>query len=58
MQKTLLNIESLSRMLYPDLDMWATAKPYLEQWMKEQVGYKRFFKKIMAKIPTWFESFE
>lgn len=46
MQKTLLNIESLSRMIYPDIDIWGTAKPFLEQWMKEQLGYKRFFKKI------------
>ena len=38
LQKTLLNIEGLGRQLYPDLDLWKTAKPFLEQWMEEQVG--------------------
>ncbi len=38
LQKTLLNIEGLGRQLYPDLDLWATAKPFLEQWMRERAG--------------------
>ena len=43
LQKTLLNIEGLGRQLYPQLDLWTTAKPFLERWMKEQVGPKAFF---------------
>ena len=39
LQKTLLNIEGLGRELDPDLDLWATAKPYLERWMGEQIGW-------------------
>ena len=38
LEKTLLNIEGLGRQLYPELDLWTTAKPYMERWMKEQVG--------------------
>jgi predicted unusual protein kinase regulating ubiquinone biosynthesis (AarF/ABC1/UbiB family) len=38
LQKTLLNIEGLGRQLDPELDLWSTAKPFLEQWMLEQVG--------------------
>jgi predicted unusual protein kinase regulating ubiquinone biosynthesis (AarF/ABC1/UbiB family) len=41
LQKTLLNIEGLGRQLDPDLDLWKTAKPYLENWMGEQVGVAR-----------------
>lgn len=55
MQKTLLNIESLGRMLYPEVDLWSTAKPFLEQWMKKQMGYKNFFKKMLANMPLWIE---
>ena len=40
LQKTLLNIEGLGRELDPDLDLWQTAKPYLERWMGEQVGWR------------------
>ncbi len=40
LEKTLLNIEGLGRQLYPELDLWTTAKPYMERWMKEQVGLK------------------
>ncbi|MGB7542741.1 MAG: ubiquinone biosynthesis regulatory protein kinase UbiB, partial [Burkholderiales bacterium] len=40
LQKTLLNIEGLGRELDPDLDLWQTAKPYLERWMSEQVGWR------------------
>ena len=38
LQKTLLNIEGLGRQLYPELDLWTTAKPFMERWMKERVG--------------------
>ena len=40
LQKTLLNIEGLGRELDPDLDLWRTAKPYLERWMNEQIGWR------------------
>ena len=40
LQKTLLNIEGLGRQLYPDLDLWTTARPYLERWMRERVSPK------------------
>jgi ubiquinone biosynthesis protein len=52
LQKTLLNIEGLGRQLYPDLDLWKTAKPYLEQWMKEQVGPGAAFKEFKANWPA------
>jgi ubiquinone biosynthesis protein len=39
LQKTLLNVEGLGRQLDPELDLWATAKPFLERWMNEQVGW-------------------
>src|SRR5690242_15400471 len=55
LQKTLLNIEGLGRQLYPDLDLWATAKPYLERWLNEQVGMKAFWNKVQQNAPYWAE---
>ncbi len=46
LQKTMLNIEGLGRQLDPDLDLWKTAKPILEEWMKEQIGLKGMFKQL------------
>ncbi len=40
LQKTLFNIEGLGRMLYPELDLWTTAKPFMERWAREQSGYR------------------
>ncbi|MEE9492799.1 MAG: ubiquinone biosynthesis regulatory protein kinase UbiB [Gammaproteobacteria bacterium] len=57
LQKTLLNIEGLGRQLYPDLDLWQTAKPFLERWTKEQVGPLAFFNKIKQDLPLWSERF-
>ena len=51
LQKTLLNIEGLGRQLYPQLDLWATAKPFLEQWMKERQSPQALAKKIVAQAP-------
>jgi len=51
LQKTLLYIEGLGRQLYPQLDLWATAKPYLERWMKQQVGPKAFTRKLKKNLP-------
>ena len=53
LQKTLLNIEGLGRQLYPDLDLWETAKPYLENWMNEQYGPKAALKAIKREAPKW-----
>ena len=47
LQKTLLNIEGLGRQLYPDLDLWDTAKPFLENWMKERTSVKAHIKEIV-----------
>ncbi len=46
LQKTMLNIEGLGRQLDPDLDLWKTAKPILENWMKEQIGLKGMYKQL------------
>ncbi len=46
LQKTLLNIEGLGRELDPDLDLWQTAKPFLERWMAEQVGWRGFIERL------------
>jgi ubiquinone biosynthesis protein len=51
LQKTLLNIEGLGRQLYPDLDLWQTAKPFLERWMGEQVGVRGLLKKLRSELP-------
>ncbi len=53
LEKTLLYIEGLGRQLYPQLDLWQTAKPFLEQWMAEQVGPKAMFKKVQTQLPFW-----
>src|SRR6185312_2514412 len=51
LQKTLLNIEGLGRQLDPDLDLWKTAKPYLERWMSEQVGWRALVRNIRDEAP-------
>ena len=53
LQKTLLNIEGLGRQLDPDLDLWATAKPFLTKWMNEQIGPKAFFNQLKTEAPDW-----
>jgi ubiquinone biosynthesis protein len=53
LQKTLLNIEGLGRQLDPGLDLWQTAKPILEQWMKEQLGWRGFVDKLKAEAPQY-----
>jgi len=55
LQKTLLNIEGLGRQLYPELDLWQTAKPYLEDWYKDTVGPKATFNKLKAHLPIMAE---
>ena len=53
LQKTLLNIEGLGRQLDPDLDLWVTAKPILERWMGEQVGFAGFVQRLKLEVPQW-----
>jgi len=56
LQKTLLNIEGIGRQLYPDLDLWKTAKPFLERWMSEQIGVRAFVNSIKENTPRWLET--
>ena len=51
LQKTLLNVEGLGRQLYPDLDLWTTAKPFIERWMMERVGPKAALNKLRDELP-------
>jgi ubiquinone biosynthesis protein len=51
LQKTLFNIEGLGRQLYPELDLWKTAQPVLQEWMKERVSLRTIFKEIRAHLP-------
>jgi len=53
LQKTLLNIEGLGRQLDPELDLWSTAKPFLEKWMLEQVGPQRLWRELKAQAPQY-----
>lgn len=55
LQKTLLAVEGLGRQIYPDLDLWQTGKPFLEKWVKEQVGVKALIKHCKANIPFLVE---
>ncbi|MCC5796363.1 MAG: ubiquinone biosynthesis regulatory protein kinase UbiB [Methylophaga sp.] len=56
LQKTLLNIEGLGRQLYPDLDLWQTAKPILEQWMHERLGWQAAWRSLKQEAPLWAET--
>lgn len=53
LQKTLLNIEGLGRELDPELDLWKTAKPYLEKWMSEQMGWRSIVDNFRNEVPHW-----
>jgi len=53
LQKTLLNIEGLGRQLYPELDLWKTAKPILEQWMREKMGWQAALDNLKQEAPNW-----
>lgn len=57
LQKTLLNIEGLGRQLDPELDLWKTAKPYLERWMSEQVGWRGLIDKLKTEAPRYSHIF-
>lgn len=55
LQKTLMNIEGLGRQIYPELDLWTTATPFLEDWMKKQIGMRAFIRRVRDNIPYWSE---
>ncbi|RYE80027.1 MAG: ubiquinone biosynthesis regulatory protein kinase UbiB [Oxalobacteraceae bacterium] len=57
LQKTMLNIEGLGRQLDPELDLWKTAKPYLERWMAEQVGWRGMVERLKAEAPRFAQIF-
>lgn len=56
LQKTMFQTEGLGRRLYPDLDLWQTAKPYLEGWMREQLGPKALIKTLKRELPKWWQT--
>jgi ubiquinone biosynthesis protein len=53
LQKTLLNIEGLGRELDPELDLWSTAKPFLERWMEDQVGWRGLVEQLEKEAPRF-----
>lgn len=53
LQKTLLNVEGLGRQLDPDLDLWKTAKPYLERWMRDRIGWKGLRQSLKKEAAQW-----
>ena len=53
LQKTLLNIEGLGRELDPDLDLWSTAKPFLEKWMSSQIGPRKLWDELLNQAPRY-----
>lgn len=57
LQKTLLNIEGLGRQLYPQLDLWNTASPLVEKWLRDRYSPRNLLKKVRHKLPQWLEQF-
>ncbi|MBB3047764.1 ubiquinone biosynthesis protein [Litorivivens lipolytica] len=55
LQKTLLNIEGLGRQLYPDLNLWDTAKPFLEHWLRDRYSPQSMLKRVSHRLPGWLE---
>ena len=53
LQKTLLNVEGLGRELDPDLDLWKTAKPFLEKWVSRQMGWRGLLDNLSREAPQW-----
>lgn len=53
LEKTLFYIEGIGRQLYPELDLWQTAKPFLEKWYEDKYGAKKFLQQIWASFPIW-----
>lgn len=57
LQKTLLNVEGLGRQLYPELNLWDTAKPYLKRWIRKRYSPRTIGKEILYQAPEWIEKF-
>lgn len=55
LQKTLFAVEGLGRQLYPELDLWSTAKPFMEKWLRQQVSPMVFIKKLRDNLPFYIE---
>lgn len=55
LQKTLVSVEGLGRQLYPELDLWTTAKPFLEKWMRKRMGRNLIVRAIKTHAPFWLE---
>lgn len=53
LQKTIVNVEGMGRILNPELDLWKTAKPILNKWLREQMGIKGFIRNIKDELPYW-----
>ncbi len=56
LQKTLFNIEGLGRRLYPELDLWETAKPFLERWTRAQYGPRALLRTLKRELPRWLRA--
>ena len=55
LQKTLLNVEGLGRQLYPQLDLWASAQPFLERWIKKRYSPAGVYRSLKTQLPDWIE---
>ena len=55
LQKTIVNIEGVGRQLYPELDLWETARPQLERWMNERMGVRGLLRGTKQNLPHWLE---
>jgi len=55
LQKTLLQIEGLGRQLYPELDLWQTAKPFLEDWFRRRIHPRTLASRAWEQLPVWAE---
>jgi ubiquinone biosynthesis protein len=55
LQKTMLNVEGLGKQLYPELDLWKTAMPFLEDWQRQRLSPLNNLRKIREKLPEWIE---
>ena len=55
LQKTLINIEGMGRQIYPNLDLWETAAPFMERWMKDRIGVTGLIKRMSEKAPRWLD---
>ena len=55
LQKTLINIEGMGRQIYPELDLWETAAPFMERWMKDRMGIKGLLRRLSDNAPRWLD---